>query len=325
MSGFGVNADVSRCELTGGSPAAFLERGQPNSWWERLSMRSRLMDSTPSEGQVLGFRTSPYSEYAPKDANRFGAVKVLGVNSDTVVMAVLSGTFETIPTLEQAASSEILRMNRLAHKDVEAVFAFAKNWWSEMELTELTPLGHLPVSSEDYNRAQSHFAHAAGTIWSGLRFADYAVEGEWRWEHDRARFMEEQEKIIAREEAKRKAQQERYENRLRNLTWDQLLAETPLPRWTGNSPFPSRAFTDGARQVLRETMISIQELGDKPKKKDVRAFMKSCVAWFNANDEAHGGPIETEEREDICMVLEEIAFVAKHKSLVHEVDEWRTW
>lgn len=116
------------------------------------------MDNTPSEGQVLGFRTSPYSEFAPKHANRFGAVKVLGVNSDTVVMAVLGGTFEAIPTLEQAASSEILRMNRLAHKDVEAVVVFAKNWWSEMELTELTRLGHLRVSSEEYNRAQSHFS-----------------------------------------------------------------------------------------------------------------------------------------------------------------------
>lgn len=283
------------------------------------------MESIPPEGQVFGFRTSPSSEFAPQETNRFGAVKVLGVNSDTVVMAVLNGTFEAMPALNQVASCEILRMNRFAHNNREAVFGFAKSWWSESELTELTLLGIFPISNEERARAQSHFSYAVGSVWSSLRFADHAVEGEWRWDNDRARLMEEREKITAQQEAKRKAQQERYENRLRKLTWQQLLSETPLKRWTGKSPFPDAAFTDGARQALREAMISIQALGAKPKKKDVRAIMKRCVLWFNKNDETHSGPIETEEREDICMVLEEIAFVAKHKSLVHEVDEWRTW
>jgi hypothetical protein len=35
--------------------------------------------------------------------------------------------------------------------------------------------------------------------------------------------------------------------------------------------------------------------------------------------------IETEEREDICAALEELAFVARQKGLVAEIDEWRDW
>jgi hypothetical protein len=34
---------------------------------------------------------------------------------------------------------------------------------------------------------------------------------------------------------------------------------------------------------------------------------------------------ETEEREDICQVLEEMAHVARQKALVEEIDAWRTW
>jgi hypothetical protein len=69
----------------------------------------------------------------------------------------------------------------------------------------------------------------------------------------------------------------------------------------------------------------VRALGPKPKKAQVRAILKCCVEWFNEADERFGGVIETEEREDICAVLEEIAFVARQKSLVNEIDEWREW
>jgi hypothetical protein len=57
----------------------------------------------------------------------------------------------------------------------------------------------------------------------------------------------------------------------------------------------------------------------------VRAILRKCVEWFNEADKIAGGVIETEEREDICAILEEMAFVARQKSLVEEVDSWRDW
>ena len=57
----------------------------------------------------------------------------------------------------------------------------------------------------------------------------------------------------------------------------------------------------------------------------MRAALKSCVEWFNAADERAGGVIETEEREDIFAVLEEMAHVARQKNLVEEIDAWRDW
>jgi hypothetical protein len=69
----------------------------------------------------------------------------------------------------------------------------------------------------------------------------------------------------------------------------------------------------------------LQALGPKPRKADVRSALKSCVEWFNNADERAGGVIETEEREDICAVLEEMAHVARQRGLVEEIGSWRDW
>jgi hypothetical protein len=53
--------------------------------------------------------------------------------------------------------------------------------------------------------------------------------------------------------------------------------------------------------------------------------LRACVEWFNAKDREYGGVIETEEREDISALLEEIAFVARQRSLADEIESWRTW
>jgi hypothetical protein len=58
-------------------------------------------------------------------------------------------------------------------------------------------------------------------------------------------------------------------------------------------------------------ILELQALGPKPKKAQVRATLKSGVEWFNAKDAEFHGVIETEEREDICLLLEELAFVAR--------------
>jgi hypothetical protein len=77
--------------------------------------------------------------------------------------------------------------------------------------------------------------------------------------------------------------------------------------------------------VIHQTCRALRALGTKPPKSDVRRLLKECVEWFNKADEQANGVIETEEREDICAVLEEIAYVARQKSLVNEIEDWRTW
>lgn len=79
---------------------------------------------------------------------------------------------------------------------------------------------------------------------------------------------------------------------------------------TGRRPGNSRLFS---------------QLGAKPRKGDVRAILRKTVIWFNEADEEAGNVIETEEREDICVALEEMAYAARQKAFVDEIDDWREW
>jgi hypothetical protein len=164
-----------------------------------------------------------------------------------------------------------------------------------------------------------------GCWYSTLKAANAAAEGEWRWEHDREALLAESEKVKAKAAADRAAKEERYRTRLKNLTWEKLLSETPFDRWSRSPPFPSHEFAEAARETIRQACRDLRELGPKPPKAKARAILKSCVEWFNKADQAAGGVIETEEREDICAILEEMAYVAKQKSLIEEIDEWREW
>ena len=166
---------------------------------------------------------------------------------------------------------------------------------------------------------------AVGTSHSTLNGVNHAAEGEWRWTNDRDALVAEHEKAKARSAAIRAAEQERYRTRLSKLTWDQLLSETPFERWSPSPPFPPLDFTLAARHTIHAACRDLSALGPKPKKAQVRAVLKGCVDWFNKADAAAGGVIETEEREDIVAALEEMAFVARQKALVEEINDWRDW
>jgi hypothetical protein len=284
-----------------------------------------MSSPVPADGTVFHFRTVPYSEFAPKLTNRFGALKVLGSNEDSVVIAVLDFIGDKPPSLEVARACHILQEHRFSHTGRPAVWSVNADWWDLSDLEAMTSLGTIPVSVTERRLVSNIFDYVPGSVFSTLKTVNYAAEGEWRWANDRDAFIAEHEQKKAQEAAKRAAQEERYKNRLRGLTWEQLLQETPFERWSRSPPFPSGEFTRQARNAIHSTCRAIQALGSKPRKPDVRKLLRECVEWFNKADEEAGGVIETEEREDICAVLEEMAYVARQKSLVDEVDKWRDW
>jgi hypothetical protein len=284
-----------------------------------------VSDSLPVSGSVFSFRTAPLSEFARQSTDRFAALKVLDANESYVVVAVLDSVWRTAPSLSDVRPSHILREHRFFHTGRLAVFGINAEWWTALDLQEMTPLGVMAVTADELQLASNIFSHAPGSTFSTLQAANHAAEGEWRWTNDREVLVEEHQKVQAQQVAKRAAQEERYRNRLSRLTWEQMLDETPFERWTSSPPFPPADFTTEAREVVRNACRALRSLGGKPRKADARKILRDCVEWFNAADERAGGVIETEEREDICAVLEEMAHVAKQKTLVNEIDNWRTW
>ena len=242
-----------------------------------------------------------------------------------MVVGVLDEIWQSVPDLKDMAGCTLLRQHRFSHSGKPAVWSINTDWWNESDLEEMKLLGSVPLSDEELQLAYFNLHMLPGSRLSTLSYANYAAEGEWRWANDRDALIAEQEQVRVKQAAKAAAEAERYKNRLSKLTWEQLLGETPFERWTPSPPFPSAEFAHLARKVVHDTCRALSSLGSKPRKPEVRRILRECVEWFNQADEQAGGVIETEEREDICNVLEEMIYITRHKSLIKEIDEWRTW
>jgi hypothetical protein len=282
-----------------------------------MTVEKPTQKQTYDVGGFYGFKTSPFTRYSPPETNRFAALKVLGVGHRGVVYVVLDGIFDRMPTLEQLAQTKPLRCRRFLFKGRTALHCSPQEW--DNDLLELRHIATLPLSADDLALAATNNSYG---LWSG---ASTDAEGEWRWAHDREVVESEVRQANADRDAKLAADRLRYENRLKRLCWDMLLAETPFERWNRHPPFPPPEFVTAARERVRNAVLDLRALGARPRKTAVRAVLKSCVQWFNEQDRAFNGVIETEEREDICRVLLELAVVARHRSLAEEVDNWREW
>lgn len=186
------------------------------------------MSDIPVDGSVYSFRTAPLSEFAPQKTDRFGALKILGSNGVYIAIAVLDCIWMRQPSLEDVCECAILRQYRFFHTGRRAVFGINPGWWTLSDLEQMTLLGTIMVKSEELQLASNIFNRVPGSTYSTLCGVNSAAEGEWRWNNDRATLVAEQERVDAREAAKRAAREEPQRNRLRGLTWEQLLSETPF-------------------------------------------------------------------------------------------------
>lgn len=293
---------------------------------DKLFGRASEPADSPAVGEIHAFRTAPYSGFAAADTGRYAAFKVIHVEEVLVAVATLDGIWPAAPTLDQARRAGLLHEHRFSFDGRPAAFAVIReNWRPDEVFAETALLGRQPLSSEERKCAHAIRERAIGISHASLHFANYAAEGEWRWANDRAALVAESQARDAQQAAERAEREQRYDTRLKGLTFDQLLSEIPFENWTPSPPFPPEDFTRAARATLHDACRELAALGPKPRKPAVRAILKRTVEWFNAADEQAGGVIETEEREDICMALEEIAFAARQPALAAEIDAWREW
>ena len=274
-------------------------------------------DRTPVDGDLYSFRTAPATEFSPNETGRYASLKVLGRKGDGVCIAVLDGIFSAHPTLADIDRLPILREVRLSWGGKPSVWFVVVDYANDLE-------GVRYVGSRKTSAIERvHLAECRS--YSAWNRASLAAEGEWRWKHDRAAYEDEARRSKEAFLARAAVEEERLQKRLKTLTWDALLSEQPFPRWKQDPPFPPPEFVAAARAEMHAAARRLQALGPKPKRALVREVLKSCVQWFNSKDAEFGGVIETEEREDICAALEELAFVARQPSLVSEIDAWRDW
>ncbi len=290
-------------------------------------MSRKEKPALPQVGDVFGFPTLAHFEANPPVTGRFGALKILLVQpsrgADRVTVAVLGGCWSSMPALADVASARILRPTLFAHSGITPD-VFAANW-DIQSIAPLVLLGNISLDAEQSAFAEKYREPAAGYIFGFLAGALAIVEGQWRWDNDREALIAEEKERKRREEEKRRLAEERYQKRLKGLTWATLESERPFKAWSPSPPFPPREFTEKLTIWTYDLYRQLQALGPKPKKAEVRKVMKDFVAGVNVLDEEMNHPIETEERERLCEVIEEALHVARHRSLMDEVDEWRDW
>jgi hypothetical protein len=265
----------------------------------------------PEYGNYYAFQTPAYTGTGP--TGRYGVFQVVHVRKDWILIAVLDGVWNRVPSFWQAIRRPILKQKSTpSGKESWAFVNVPTKGKFSGGLGELYLLGNLGVRNRDLDHIRLD-----GTFCS-LATAGLMVEIKWRRQHDPERLDDEIAERTAQERTQREQAEERLRTRLRGLTWDQLLAEAPFAGWT-------LPFAADARIIIHEACRELQALGPKPRRPQVRVVLKRCVEWFNDADREAGGVIETVEREEIHTILEEMAYVSRQKMLVDEIETWRTW
>ncbi|MEP3655818.1 MAG: hypothetical protein ABJO36_13060 [Litorimonas sp.] len=292
------------------------------------------MSQVYKAGEIYSFKTSPYYNYGTQDTQRYACLKILAPENTAiqfydsmVTYVVLESVFPAPPTLDEVRGLGALVQKRFMFGQLTAFQRMSKNppknfatcsarsdW--EPDLLEFALVGSLPLTDEEKELGERNASYSA---W---RFASVNAEGEWRWEHDKEMLLSEH--TLQKEENERRKQTEkvRFENRLSKLTWDKLLAEDWFERWKESPPFPPQLFKDELRQRIHLSISELQSLGEKYPRAKVRKILKLLVDDITALDQKFDFVIETEEREDIYNVFDDITFLSKQRVLMAEIPDW---
>lgn len=273
-------------------------------------------------GTVLTFRCPAPREGGPAP-RRYGLLKVIGRTDQLLVVAALEPLGTAPLTLADAEGAPILRQRRFSFGGRPAVLGADRGWSvGPGEIGELTGLGVLALSAEELAMARKYEQRSTGISFAPLPALPQAVEGEWRWQHDRAAFEAE----VAGDQERRRLEQEasrrRLDDRMAGLTWGKLLTETPFENWTPSPPYPDVAFRDAAVERVHATIRELQACGPKPRRADARRILRALVRWFADAGDRAGDVLDTEEREDIIGVVAELAILARQRPLVQEAETW---
>jgi hypothetical protein len=265
-------------------------------------------------GDYYSFHTAPATEFAAPETGRYAALKIIGVDDECYCLAILDGVFDRHPELAEVAQRPVSHADPWSSQEGPAVAFIGKDAPNDLLDMRFLGAGEVTASDGELMAECSSYFH-----WSTCSLF---AEGGWRWRHDHTVYEDELARARAAASARMAAEAERWRTRLKGLTWEKILSETPFANW---DTLPPPDFAAAAREEMHRTVRALQALGPKPPRREVRAILKACVEWFNQTDEAFGGVIETAEREDIYQAIEELAVVARQKALIPEIDEWRAW
>jgi hypothetical protein len=144
---------------------------------------------------------------------------------------------------------------------------------------------------------------------------------QWRWEHDRAAVLAEDEATEAAEaEARRKRAIQKYAPRP-GATLKSLAKRHFFLYWLN---FVPDDLLEKSRAVMTSTVKALLTLGTSAPARERLAVLRKCIESFNDLHKAHPFIAEI-EREDICQDFRAMARAAGLGDCQKLADGWATW
>jgi hypothetical protein len=186
-------------------------------------------------------------------------------------------------------------------------------WVSDPVPAEFIPLGRIPPTPEEAAFECDSFSGWAYLAFQSLR--------QWRWDHDRAAVLEEDQAKKAKAGEKRQQAEAQRQADLARVTLSDLANHKFFPRWKGH---PAAKAVRESRDLMASTVRRLIELGESASEDERKAVLQACIESFNELD-AKLKFIATIEREDICEEFEAIVHACGLGRYENLADEWRDW
>ena len=145
------------------------------------------------------------------------------------------------------------------------------------------------------------------------------VYRQWQWDHDRPAY---EEAVAASDRQMQKSREKSRTTPGKVVSLSELRRRHLFKDWEN---YVSAGILRRCRRLFRETVDELVVLGPRPKRSVVLEILRRCTEQLNELDEAHDGFIETQEREDLCRLIDELGAAVGVRDKMPLADQWREW
>lgn len=266
-------------------------------------LKKYKLEDFPGDGMVFAM---------PLRDGRIGVCRILRKEIQTIpcaLVAVSDWIGNEPPPLEDPAIRRILVKTHYKWSNIPEVM-----WVMSPPPPEFRALGLIRLLPED-TKAQSDW-------YGGWNSFPNHVLLQWRWDHEREALLAEDAAREKQESINRGEAEEKRSIYLASLTFSQLLEKDLFPTW---DEYPGDGIKRECQNVIQTFIHTLNQADQPVARKFAADELKKCIKQLNLLDAQNKHFIETEEREHLHLVLEDVLHVARQPGLVDKIEVWRKW
>jgi len=284
-------------------------------------------------GDLVAFQIGETTDFSAPNRDSWGVAKILDLGDEkdgSFSLSVKSGLWTEKPTQWKVFRTRLLVERRFktlgTNKLKPEPLIFTTTFDCVIDLQEAIVIGR-ELWFNSIERQARRKISKDGYFYkiADIDLAPRSIDHEYRAKFDEKRWKSEIKAYGEKQDRIRREREEREKQRLKKVTIPVLREETQFEDWDNRTQIVPPEFALGVRKRSKELLNDLEALRAKPRRKDVRGLLKEYISWLNKFDGSFGYAIETEEREDLMVFVEELCWATKQKPLISEADSWRDW